>query len=366
VADRLRIAYDARMVGLPGIGRFIVGLWQGLSRVGADVVGLAPGPRVRHWLGEERPPPAGAHVTIRARPFLLAEQLVLPVMHRRLHADVHHATHFNVPYGARRPIVLTVYDLIAVLDPSKARSRATGAYHRFGAPLAMRRASLLVPISHHTARELHERLGIPAERMRVIEPGLDLEHWRPQPSTEVAALRRRLALPSAYLLYVGTAKPHKNLATLLAAHAEDHPPLVLAGPTYAELEAGGLEPRDRDRVHVLGRVADGDLPLLYAGAIAVLVPSLHEGFGFTPLEGMACGAPVVSSDGGALPETVGDAALVVQARDVEAWRDALSAVTTDDDLRRRLVQAGRRHVSGRTWERSAQRYVEVYAEAASP
>jgi alpha-1,3-rhamnosyl/mannosyltransferase len=354
------------MVGLPGIGRFIVGLWQGLGRVGADVVGLAPGPRVRHWLGEERPPPVGAHVTIRARPFLLAEQLVLPVTLRRLRADVHHATHFNVPYGARMPIVLTVYDLIAVLDPSKARSRATGAYHRIGAPLAMRRASLLAPISHHTARQLHECLGVATERMRVIEPGLDLEHWRPRPAAEVDEVRRRFRLPSEYVLYVGTAKPHKNLATLLAAHAQEHPPLVLAGPTRAELAAGGLEPSARARVHALGRVSDRDLPLLYAGATTVVVPSLHEGFGFTPLEGMACGAPVVSSDGGALPETVGDGAMVVPARDVEAWRHALGAVTTDEDVRRRLVDAGRHHVSGRTWERCAQRYAEVYAEVATP
>jgi alpha-1,3-rhamnosyl/mannosyltransferase len=179
-------------------------------------------------------------------------------------------------------------------------------------------------------------------------------------------MRRRFGLPSDYLLYVGTAKPHKNLATLLAAHTPQHPPLVLAGPTFAELAAGGLEPSDRQGLHVLGRVSDGDLPLLYGGARAVLVPSLHEGFGFTPLEGMACGAPVVSSDGGALPETVGDAAMVVPARDVEAWRHALGAVTTDDDLRRRLVNAGRHHVSGRTWERCAQRYAEVYAEIAAP
>src|SRR4051794_220422 len=101
----LRVSFDARMVGIPGIGRFITGLWRGLDEIGVEVVGLWPGSRVRHWLGEHRFDPSGAHVTMHARPFLPAEQFAVPATLRRLRPDVHHSTHFNVPYATRVPIV---------------------------------------------------------------------------------------------------------------------------------------------------------------------------------------------------------------------------------------------------------------------
>ena len=115
---------------------------------------------------------------------------------------------------------------------------------------------------------------------------------------------------------------------------------------------------------MLGRVPDEVLPALDSGARALLLPSLREGLGLTALEAMACGAPVVASDGGALPETVGDAGLVVPARDVAAWTDALDAISTDDGLCRELVERGHRLVCTRDWKECARQYVDVYHEAA--
>ncbi|MCU1430788.1 MAG: glycosyl transferase family 1 [Actinomycetia bacterium] len=353
------------MVGLPGIGRFITGLWSGLGNTDADVVGLWPGTNLRHWLGEHHFAPAGRHVKVRARPFLPVEQVTVPLALRRLDADVHHATHFNVPYAARVPIVLTVYDLIVYLDATKARSRAAGAYYRAAVPRAVRRASVIVALSPFTARQLVETFDVPPERLRVIEAGLDRDRWQPQTDTAVSAVRTRFSVPERYLLYVGTAKRHKNLATLVAAHRSDHPPLVLAGPTVRELASVGIEPANDGRIIVLGRVPDDTLPALYAGALALVLPSLHEGLGLTPLEAMACGTPVVVSDGGALPDTVGEAGVIVPSLDTDAWSVALSRISDDDGLRERLGRVGFDRVATRDWRDCAQRYVDVYREAAA-
>ncbi|HEY3831297.1 MAG TPA: glycosyltransferase family 1 protein [Acidimicrobiia bacterium] len=353
------------MVGIPGIGRFITGLWHGLDGIGVDVVGLWPGADGGDWLGADHGEPGATQLTMRARPFLPREQLAVPLALRRIRPDVHHATHFNVPYATRVPIVLTIYDLIIYRDPSMARSRAAGVYYRMAVPLAVRRASVVVALSPFTARQLSDSFHIGEDRLRVVEAGLDHEFWNPASECAVDAVRSRYSLPREYLLYVGTAKLHKNLATLLAAHNASHPPLVLAGPTRDELAANGIvaEPDDPHLV-VLGRVPDDVLPALYTGARALLLPSLREGLGLTALEAMACGAPVVASDGGALPETVGDAGVVVPARDVAAWVEALDTVSGDDSLCRELVERGHRLVCTRDWKECARQYVDVYHEAA--
>jgi alpha-1,3-rhamnosyl/mannosyltransferase len=164
---------------------------------------------------------------------------------------------------------------------------------------------------------------------------------------------------------VGTAKAHKNLATLAAAHTRAHPPLVFAGPTVDELTAAGVDVSDDGTMHVLGRVPDDALPALYAGARALVLPSLHEGLGLTPLEAMACGTPAVVSDGGALPDTVDGAGVVVPARDRASWTEALSRVSEDDGLRDRLRDAGLDLTSQRRWSTCAEQYVDVYREAAA-
>ncbi len=137
---------------------------------------------------------------------------------------------------------------------------------------------------------------------------------------------------------------------------------MLAGPTPDEVAS--LRATPRGRVLALGRVPDRALPALYTGALALLLPSLYEALGFTALEAMACGTAVIASDGGHLPDTVGDAGLLVSPLDVAAWRDALDRIAGDTDLRRRLASAGPARVAGRSWAECARGYLDVYREAA--
>lgn len=359
----MRVTLDARFIGLAGIGRMTDGLWRGLLAIGADVVGLWPAGRPLDWMGSHRPSAAGPHVTLRVKPFLPAEQLVVPHVLRRTGASVHHAPNFSVPQLTRLPVVLTVHDLFPYLEPANARSAAAGAVYRATVPLAIRKARILVAVSGFAARQLAETFGARADGVRVVEHGIDHGRWTPPTPDQVSAVRARHDLPAEFVLYVGTAKRNKNLRTLLAAHGPQHPPLVLAGAGEAELGRAGLTPSKGSRVIALGRVSDETLRALYGGTVALVLPSLYEGVGFTALEAMACGAAIVSSTGGALPDTVGDAGLLLPPLDVGAWREALSTISEQDSLRRRLSAAGLEMVKRRSWERAAREYLEIYREA---
>jgi glycosyltransferase involved in cell wall biosynthesis len=361
----MRITLDARFIGLAGIGRMTDGLWRGLLAVGADVVGLWPAGRPLDWMGSYRPSPAGPNVTVAAKPFLPAEQFIVPRVLRQAGATLHHAPNFSVPYLTRLPVVLTVHDLFPYLEPANARSRAAGAVYRATVPMAIRKARILVAVSAYAARQLADTFGDRVEGVRVVEHGIDHDRWRPPSAEAVGAARDEHNLPADYLLYVGTAKRNKNLRTLLAAHGPQHPPLVVAGAGETELAEAELVPSKGSRVIPLGRVSDQTLAALYGGTLALLLPSLYEGVGFTALEAMACGAAVISSTGGALPDTVGKAGLLLPPLDVGAWREALSTISEEDSLRRSLAAAGLELVKRRSWEQAARDYLAIYREVAA-
>lgn len=360
-----RVALDARFIGYAGIGRMVDGLWRGLIGAGVDVVGLWPAADAGDWMGAHRPDPAGTIVAVASRPFAPGEQLTVPAALRRMRAAVHHAPNFAVPYLTRIPVVLTVHDLFPYLDRHNARSRAAAAVYRAVVPAAIRRARIIVAVSPFAAQQVSETFGVGDHRLRVVEHGIDHDRWRPPGSEAITAIRDRYALPERYLLYVGTAKRHKNLATLIDALRPGHPPLVLAGPGPDDLAQAGLQTSRATAVIALGRVSDAELAALYGGALALALPSLYEAVGFTALEAMACGTPVISSDGGGLPDTVGGGGLLVPAREVDAWVDAITRIADDAGLRQRLAQTGAEQVRDRSWRAAAESYREIYREAAA-
>jgi alpha-1,3-rhamnosyl/mannosyltransferase len=357
----VRVALDARSVPLPGIGRFILGLWSGLLAIDTDVVGIWPTRSGDEWLMAERPTPPGPVVPSRARPLRVVEQLVLPSTIRGTGADVVHAPHLPVPYATTRPVVLTVHDLFPLRPRSNARSRVAAAYYRVAFPTAVRKARRIVAVSPATAEELMSMLGVPGERIDIVEHGIDDALWHVPSAADVDGVRRRFALDDDFLLYVGTAKPHKNLPLLLGAHTRAHPRLVTVGITREEL-AGLTDPGD-GAVVTLGRVSDDDLRGLSGAATAVVLPSWYEAVGFTALEAMACGTPVISSDGGGLRHTVGDAGVLVDPHDAPGWQRAMSEVAGDADRRDELRARGLARAQSRSWRDAAAAYVELYEAA---
>ena len=267
-----------------------------------------------------------------------------------------------VSLSEQTPYVLTLHDLSFEAMPG-----ALTGYERLWSRLARprelaRRAARVMAVSSQTREEAIGRWGLRPELVVVVPPGV----WRPPPAAPAAVeqVRRRLSLPERYLLFVGALEPRKGLEVLTRAYRDARArglpsPLVLVGdgPLRGRLRGGDMV--------LAGRVSDRELGALYAGARATVLPSMLEGFGFTPLESLAAGTPVIASDLPPLRETLADGALWVPPGDEAALADALLAVDRDADLRRRLLAAGRPAAERFSWERAAEKAYAVLRDAAA-
>jgi glycosyltransferase involved in cell wall biosynthesis len=340
---RIRVALDARMTRMSGVGTYIRGLSHALGSLEppVEVVPLGAPP--------ERAPPI----------YGLREQLWVPRAFARARPapDLLHVPHYNAPLTLRGPLVVTIHDLNHLRHPEWARSRFAGPYARLVVPRVCRRADAILCGSRATRDDLAALLPEVAGKIHVTPYGCD--HMSPPDAAtrERVLLRHELA-PEGYVLYVGNLRPHKGLDLAIEAHArlEKPPALIIAG----EDQMPSSWKNRRARARLLGRVEDGDLPALYAGAAAFVFPSWGEGFGLPPLEAMRCGAPVVCSDAPALPEIVGDAALIFRSGDAEGLATALRRLLGDAALARDLRERGYRRAREFTWARTARFTAEVY------
>jgi glycosyltransferase involved in cell wall biosynthesis len=257
-----------------------------------------------------------------------------------------------VAVGRRTPYVLTLHDLTLLERPADFTPYER-LWHRLARPGALvRRAARVVAASMDTAKRARVRFGVDVDVVPAGpgDPGPD-----PDPAA-VAAVRERYG---PYFLYVGALEPRKALDTLVAAHRGLAPALVLAGDGRLAAQLSG------PGVHLTGRVERAEKAALYAGALAVVLPSWWEGYGYPPLEGFAHGTPAIVSDLPALHETAGDGACYVAPGDVDGLRAALEAVASDQELRRRLADGGAAALRERSWEKSAAALRTVLEEAAA-
>jgi glycosyltransferase involved in cell wall biosynthesis len=285
-----------------------------------------------------RPPRALAHRAGQAW-----EQLVLPLVARGAELLVSPA---NVAPLAGTRNVVVIHDCAPFREPAW-YGRAYGAWHRAVVPRIARRARLVIVPSEYVRAELAERFGLPDEMVRVIAPGVDRVFRAP---ADPAPLLRRLGIGRPYVLGVGTHSARKNLALLDALAPELRSrgvDVAIAGSTRPYMR--GSPPGSARR---LGYVPDSELPALYAGAAAVAMPSLYEGFGLPCVEAMAAGTPVVAADRAALPEACGGAALLADPDDADAFAAALLRASGPDH--ERLAAAGRERAAALTWERTAE------------
>jgi glycosyltransferase involved in cell wall biosynthesis len=268
--------------------------------------------------------------------------------------DVVHGTNFVVPPSRRAARLVTVHDLTPVRFPELC-SPISLRY-----PALIRRAldggASVHTVSHAMADEVMDAFDLEADRVHVIHNGLAL----PQPP------RRRDESEPPYILAIGTVEPRKGLPDLVAAFDrfadsvhDIH--LKIAGPSgwgEEDLAAGLRSTRHAARIQRIGWVDDRST--LIAGARVLAYPSLYEGFGLPPLEAMSLGVPVVATTAGAIPEVVGDAALLVPPGDRSALAEALREVTSDSSTRRRLITAGTTRVRLFSWQQAGMRLAGLY------
>jgi len=267
---------------------------------------------------------------------------VLP--HRARGADVLHCPTYRGPVRTGTPLVVTVHDL-AVFRRPEAFPPWTRTYSRVVVPHVVSAARIVTAVSEFTASELESVLHVPQERIRVV------------PNAAAPAFTEDGPRESGdYLLAVGTLEPRKNLARAIEAAQRLGLELRVAGePGWGGVEASG------PGVSWVGFASDGELARLYRGARCVVYPSLYEGFGIPVLEAMACGAPVVTSRGGATEEVAGGAAVLVDPEDVASIAAGIeNAIGRREELR----VAGLRRARDYSWETSAQLLLQAYQDAA--
>jgi glycosyltransferase involved in cell wall biosynthesis len=295
------------------------------------------------------------------------EQLALSVEVMRLGLDVLHSPDFIPPRFGSRHTVITVHDLNFLHFP-QFQTPDSLRYYAGNIRAAVHRASHILAVSQATANDLGNLLSVPAEKITIQPEGVNPE-FHPLPDNEVQAVRHRLELPSNYLLFVGTVEPRKNVMGLLEAyHAlldklPDAPPLVIAGRKgwlYEPIYARAAELNLGKWLQWVENVTPADLPAVYNGAVALVLPSFYEGFGLPPLEAMACGVPTIVSDRGSLPEVVGDTGLLIDPDSRDSICEGLHHLLTDESLRERSRRDGLARAKIFTWQRSAEVALSVY------
>ena len=249
--------------------------------------------------------------------------------------------------------VLTLYDLSPLEHPEWFKP-SFAAWYRLFLPRLVRRVQCVITLSEHVRVKILSRFDLPGDRVVVIPAGVDTTRFHQQkPPTGTGR----------YLLFVGSLEPRKNLSVLLAAWEQiepQHPDvsIVLAGVTGRVFRHFKF-PTNIPRVQFAGYVPDEALPALYAGADLFVLPSFDEGFGLPVLEAMACGTPVVASTGGALPEVVGDAGLLVDPQDPVGLAKVLNDCLVDADLRRSFSEQGQKRALNYSWQASSEKLWQV-------
>lgn len=354
-----------------GIGRYTVALVRALAALPSapNIVLLTTEREDRHGLWHQFERHALPNCT-RLPMLLTAGNALVATAARRARLDVVHDPNgiapFLAPLGAARRIV-TIHDAFAYACPA-AHNRLDTWRYRVLLPHSARRADMVLTDSQHSRQDLIRYLNIPADQIRTIGCGIDPYFAPVAAGAARRAVLERYGVRSPYLLYVGGINARKNVARLLEAFARvrtQHPDLrlVIGGKrqwrtgeidaTLARLDLG-------DAVQWTGYLADADLPALYSAAQAFVFPSLYEGFGLPPLEAMACGTPVITSNVSSLPEVVGDAAVLIDPYDVGALARAIEQVLTDAASRVTLRERGLQQAALWTWDRTARNTLAAY------
>ena len=329
----MQVLVDTRWIAPHGIGRFA-----------AEVINRLP---------EYEPLPDGP---LRLS---LVDPLWLSFTISRLSPQVYFSPGFNPPLRCAAPFIFTIHDLIHI-DVAEECDMIKKLYYRSIVRPAVQRAFRVLTVSNYSKQRIIDWANVSEEKVIVVGNGVSSEFITGGP---------RQDKDKPYLLFVGNSKPHKNLERLLAAYARsgisDEVKLVLCAPNEPRIHDWINKNGLQGKVFITGILSSSDLASYYRGAVALLFPSLYEGFGLPALEAMACGTVVLSSAVTAIPEVTGDAALIIEPREVDSIADGIKRLTVDDELRNDLRRRGLERAGLFSWDRTAGVTWQVILQAAA-
>jgi glycosyltransferase involved in cell wall biosynthesis len=373
----LHIAIDARRIRDFGIGTYIRSLILALSKIDStNQYTVVSGPAD---VGTLSGLPENFRSAVYAREDRSAfDHLAFPVFLRGLSPDLVHIPLNRIPLLMIKPYVVTIHDMASLLfeDHSSLRMQLRRFIFRRG----LIRANRVIAVSEATKRDVEKLLGVPQDRIRRVynAPDPGFSQRASSPGQEQSRILERYQIQYPFLLYAGNIRKHKNVPRLVEAFAvvrdqlASHPVykdlrLVIIGDTisdYPAVRQTVIKSRVEQVVRFLGFVPFDTLRCFYESAAAFVFPSRYEGFGLPPLEAMACGTPVVTSNVSSLPEVVGEAAMLVNPENVFDIARGIRDVLLNEELRSRLIRRGREQAARFSWSWTARQVLEIYKEAA--
>lgn len=362
-----------------GVGTYIRNVVRTLARLDRDSKYFLIGSPAKVAECGALPPNFHA-VALDARDDTLKGNLDFRAIVKRLECDVVHIPHlFWIPRGLSCPYVLTVHDLLEHMYGSRNASSLRRTLHFYLTRRVLRKAARVIAVSQFTRNEIEKLLAIPDDRIEVVYNAIDERFLRGHASAadrELIAQRYLVNYP--FILYAGAIRPHKNVVRIIEAFSalkselqkEQQFPdlkLIIIGDdlsSHPRLRRTVVRSGVQNDVRFLGFVPIEVLRIFYDVAKVFVFPSLYEGFGLPPLEAMAHGTPVVTSNTSSLPEVAGNAALLVNPENVFEIRRALQRVLLDPALRERMKQRGYEQAQRFSWTNSVARILEIYREVA--
>jgi glycosyltransferase involved in cell wall biosynthesis len=374
----LHIAIDARRIRDFGIGTYIRSLVHALSNIDREnrytLVSGAGDVRTLAGLPENFHAAVYSHSDRGA-----LDHAAFPLFLHGIAPDLVHIPLNRVPLLLMRPYVVTIHDMANLLF-DEGRSGLWMQLRRYRFRRGLLRARRVIAVSEATKRDVQNMMGVRPERIRRVynapDPGFYQHDGRH--ADEAGRILERYQIQYPFLLYAGNVRRHKNVPRLVEAFAvlrgqlADHPAykdlhLVLIGDTISQHPAvrqAVMKSRVEPLVRFLGFVPFETLRCFYESAAAFVFPSRYEGFGLPPLEAMACGTPVITSNVSSLPEVVGDAAVLINPENVFDIARGIREVLLDETLRAELIRRGHAQAARFSWERTAREALEIYREAA--
>ena len=366
----MRIAIDARKLHDFGIGTYIRNVLLGLAAVDqqTDFIVLCR-PADADLLNDLGPNFRAVPET--ARPYSLGEQVSIPLSLVREGAHLLHEPHYVLPPATRCRTVVTIHDCIHLMFPQYLPGRLAHVYARASMWSAVHKSDRILTVSEASKRDILRFFDIAPAKVSVIYNAIDERFLAPPDEERMDLIRQRYQLDHPYLLYVGNIKKHKNLERLIDAFGRaragglDDLKLVIIGDEiskYPPLRQSVHRHRLDKHVRFLGFQPYDTLAAFYRLARAFVFPSLYEGFGLPPLEAMACGTPVVTSNVSSLPEVAGGAAILVDPYEPASIAAGIARAVTDEAARADLVARGRARARDFSWSQSAAAIHRIYMD----
>ncbi len=374
----MRIGIDCRMAGTgEGIGRYVEELvvhLAKLDKLNKYFLLVNKISNSKFLISKQIPNPNFQFVKVHSSYYSLFEQSYFIWELLKLKLDLVHFASFNVPIVYPGKFVVTIHDLIHHFFPGKKKSRF---FHRLAYRLvilaAVNRAAQIIAVSQSTKADLLNTYGASPQKIKVVYEGVDSSFLQRLTPEKINLLKQEYKITKPYFLFVGVWRQYKNLPRLAQAfdilkerYRHDYQ-LVLAGkidPFYPEIKKAVFGIKNREDLRALGFVSDEDLRGLYQGAVAVVLPSLVEGFGLIGAEAQASGVPVAASDISVLHEVLAEGAIYFNPENVEDMGAKINLVLTDENLRKRLLEQGRENTKKYDWQATAQQTLGIYKQSA--